>query len=121
MPNTTILVVDDSLIVRKVLTKALEKDGYEVVAFASGEDALAYTRTETPVCIILDLHMKGLSGYEVLEHLANKGSQIPVIVLSADWQEGSRKKAEALGAKGFLNKPLDNSELKKAIEHALNP
>ncbi|MCH8077069.1 MAG: response regulator [SAR324 cluster bacterium] len=120
MSNTTILVVDDNLIIRKILTNTLEKDGYAVVAVSSGEDALEYTRNGTVGCMILDLHMDGLSGYDVLEHLAKNGPEIPVIVLSADWQEATRKRVEELGALGFLNKPPNKNELKTAIEQALN-
>ena len=120
MSNATILVVDDNLIIRKILTNTLQKFGYDVVAVPSGAEALDYTRKETVDCIILDLHMEGLSGYDVLEHLATNGSHIPVIVLSADMQEGSRKKAEELGALKFLNKPPNKNELKSAIELALN-
>ncbi len=119
MSNTTILVVDDNLIIRKILTKTLENFGYKVVAVSSGEEALDYIQNETAECMILDLHMGGLSGYEVLERLSNNGSKIPVIILSADWQEASKKKAEALGARKFLNKPTDKSELKTALENVL--
>ena len=120
MANSTVLVVDDNLIIRKILTNTLQKFGYDVVYFPSGTEALDYTRKETVDCIILDLHMEGLSGYDVLENLAAKGSNIPVIVLSADFQEGSRKRALELGALEFLNKPPNKNELKSAIEHALN-
>lgn len=119
MSNTTILVVDDNLIIRKILTNILEKYGYAVVVVSSGEDALEYTRSETVGCMILDLQMDGLTGYDVLEHLAENGPQIPVIVLSADWQEATRKRVEELGALGFLNKPPNKNELKTAIEQAL--
>ena len=120
MSNTTILVVDDNLIIRKILTNILEKDGYVVVAVSSGEDALEYARSETVGCMILDLHMEGLTGFDVLEHLAENGPKIPVIVLSADWQEATRKRVEELGALGFLNKPPNKNELKTAIEQALD-
>ena len=81
------LVVDDSLLSRKSASNILRSQGHETVEAINGQDALAKVEQETPDCIMLDLLMPEMDGFEVLENLRGRNCQIPVIVCSADIQD----------------------------------
>lgn len=120
MIKSKILIVDDSLIVRILLTKMLQKNGFEVVDATSGAEAIEFTEKQDFDCMILDLHMDDLNGFEVLQHLHDKLKELPVIVLSADFQDSSRRKVFELGAQVFLNKPPQETDLIEAMHDVLN-
>ena len=119
MLNPTVLVVDDSLIIRRVLVKNIEKLGYDALSVASGQEALDVVRQEPVACMLLDLNMEGLNGFDVLEAMNEEGINVPVIVLTADLQVASRAKAEKLGSKAFIIKPPDEKEIQKTLEFVL--
>ena len=119
MSLSTVLVVDDSLIIRKILMKKLEKLGYKPLSVASGQEALDAMRQEPVACMILDPNMDGLNGFDVLEVLNEERINVPVIVLTADLQEASRAKAEKLGSRAFLTKPLNETEIQSTLEIVL--
>ena len=119
MKNASILVVDDSLIVRAHLSKQLKQLGYSVVLAVSGTEALQTLQAQSVDCMLLDLHMDGMTGYDVLAHLKQAGTAAPVIVLSADMQVASRLKAIDLGAREFLKKPPNLDEIQTVIENVL--
>ena len=115
-----ILLVDDSLIVRKSLSNQLQHFGYEIQTAESGAQALSIIAQETFDCVILDLHMNDMNGYEVMEALKKAGNKVPVIVLTADMQSASQQIILALGARGYLNKPIDPNLLHQAIQNAIS-
>ena len=119
MSLSSVLVVDDSLIIRKVLVKKLEELGYKGLGVASGQEALDLVRREPFACMFLDLNMDGLNGFDVLEVLREEELNIPVIVLTADLQKASRAKAEKLGSKAFLTKPPNAMEIQTTLEFVL--
>ena len=120
MPNApssdnkaTILVVDDTPDTRNLMIALLEDD-YTVMSAKGGEEALKLAQSDTPPdLILLDIMMPGLSGYEVCKQLkANPVTRnIPVIFISALAGEGNEAQGRALGAVGFLSKPLDPHDL----------
>ena len=110
MSFNKILVADDSLIVRKSVSKFLSESGYSALVAASGEEALQVLRDEEVHCLVLDLHMGSMTGFDVLEKMNAENLTTPVIVLTADLQEGSKTKAKGLGAAAFLTKPFNKQE-----------
>jgi len=112
-----VLVVDDSLIVRKVVSRFLDEIGYTCLSAASGGEALDMIRNETMKFMVLDLHMEGMTGFELMEAILEEGLDIPVIVLTADLQDQSKEKAGELGAKAYLQKPFNKTEFQTVIEH----
>jgi FixJ family two-component response regulator len=110
-----IAVVDDEEPVRKALQRLLRSAEYEVETFASGADFLA-SLSNPPACLVLDLHMPGVSGLTVLEHVA---SRIPVVVITAHDSADGRMRALDRGAVSFLRKPFDDVVLLDAISVAI--
>ena len=85
-----------------------------------GPDALALAALDSrPTdCLLLDLHMPGLNGFDVLETFRSRQITVPVIVITAHDEPGTREQAESLGACAYLKKPVDRDALLAAIEAA---
>ncbi len=115
-----ILLIDDSWLTRRALKTMITNSGHTVIEADNGEKALDMIRTGTrPDCIILDLLMPEMDGYEVLIELKEMGSTVPVIVWSADIQNTARSKCTDLGAVNFLNKPPEAREVNSVIKKVL--
>jgi two-component system chemotaxis response regulator CheY len=103
-----ILVVDDALMVRRQVRAALEAAGFTVLEARDGAEALeqldAFPETSL---IVSDVHMPNMNGFELLERLVARGSSIPVVMLTAEAESNAIQRAKALGAKGWLVKPLN--------------
>lgn len=109
-----LLVVDDEPLVRQTLDFCL-RDDYDVVAVASGEEALAAVRKESFPVIILDLCMEGLSGIETLKRLKEMREVQNVIILTAYQTLESAVSALNLGAFCYLTKPFEQARLREAV------
>ncbi len=101
-----ILLVEDEEIIRNLLKKKLEQEGYEVKIAIDGEDGLKAMRNEKPNLVLLDIIMPKLSGFEVMEEIQKNEElkMIPVIVISNSGQPVELDKAKKLGAKDWLIK-----------------
>jgi FixJ family two-component response regulator len=121
MPDTRslIYVLDDEPQMCKALGRLLKTHGFEVVSFALGEDLLAACEARSPQCLLLDLHMSGINGFEVLERFAAQRMPFPVIVITGHDQPGNAERVRDLGAVCYLLKPLNESRLLGAIRSAL--
>lgn len=120
MKNVKVIyLVDDDPSARRGLTRLLLAGGYEVKSYASSDELLKSPVTDKNACIILDTRMPKLSGLELRAELVNKGVDLPVIFITADDNEETRKKARALKATGFFRKPVDGHALLDAIAWAL--
>jgi DNA-binding response OmpR family regulator len=121
MSQKTILIVDDDPDVRLGLHVRLKANHYEVIFAVDGMAGIAEARKHTPDLIILDLGLPAGDGFSVLERLkANDSlSLIPVIVVSARDRSANMDRALKAGAKAFLQKPVDNTELLAVIRQAL--
>lgn len=108
-----IAIVDDQHSVTSLLSTLLEHEGYDVVAFNSGSDFLAYLDSDRIDMVLLDLMMPGMTGYEVISHLKTRitDEYIPILIISALTDRESRLKALSLGIDDFLSKPIDREEL----------
>ncbi len=118
-----VLVVDDELLLRSMLKDALEEAGYTVILAENGEAALAHAKAESPDCIILDIMMPGLDGYETCAALKKDPelATVPVIFVSATTDLRVIDRAEAVGATTVLPKPVPIEQLEQALILALNP
>jgi chemosensory pili system protein ChpA (sensor histidine kinase/response regulator) len=112
-----ILVVDDSVSIRQVVSRLMENQGWKVRTAKDGIDALEKLRESRPHLIVLDIEMPRMNGYEFLGALkAQTGYEgIPVVMLTSRTAAKHRKKAEALGAKGFMVKPYNDDEFIRLI------
>lgn len=111
-----ILIIDDSSTTRSFVVTELMTYGYNVDEAVNGQDGLVKIEDAQPDIIILDLLMPVMDGFEVLEALKKQEYTIPVIVLSADIQEGAKQECFELGAAKFLSKPFNVDELLEAIK-----
>ena len=102
-----LLLVDDSGLARRGMRAIFEPAGFEVVEAEDGMTALERYFLEKPDVVILDLVMKGMYGLDVLAKLRELDPSARVIVVSADVQHSSQQMAQAAGAEGFINKPVD--------------
>jgi FixJ family two-component response regulator len=114
-----VYIVDDDSSARKGLTRLVRAAGYEVLDFASADEFLEACGTEASGCMILDARMPGLSGEELQKKLSESNADIPIIVVTADNDPETKRKAEAMGAAGFFTKPVDGKALLDAIGWAL--
>lgn len=117
---TRILVIDDSRFQRSLITSILEKGGHEVLAAGDGKEGYEKVREERPDLVICDLLMPGIDGYSFLKNLRDAGLQIPVLVLTSDIQETTRKVCMDLGASDVIYKPAKEESLLPAVERALS-
>ena len=113
-----IAVVDDEAQVRKALERLMRGAGFEVSTYTCGAEFLASLAAKEPDCLVLDVHMPGLSGFEVQDSLRSRGSTFPVVVITGHDSAGAAGHAMAAGASAYLRKPVDGPELIQAITRA---
>ena len=117
--NPQIAVVDDDYAVREALTRLLETSSYEVWTFADAIEFIGALSQRKPDCIVVDLQMPDMTGLELQHHLTRAGFLIPVIVVTAYDEPGSRERCLAAGAVDYLLKPLRKAVLVAAINTAI--
>lgn len=114
-----IAVVDDEAGVRTMLRRVLRQADYDVAAFASGEDLLASLAARVPACVVLDVHMPGLSGFEVESRLRAMGHSIPVVFITASEDRALDQRARDAHGAALLRKPFGSDVLLAAVATAL--
>jgi FixJ family two-component response regulator len=120
MPSDLVAVVDDDAEVRVALMRLLSSAGFATESFESGAEFVRSIGEEAPGCVVLDLQMPGLSGFEVQQQLLERHLEVPVIVITGYDTAEARKRALGLGAKAYLSKPVDGEALLLAIGEALH-
>jgi len=114
-----IAVVDDEVSVRKALQRLLRSAGMDVDMFPSGAAFLLALQNLKPDCVVLDLHMPDVNGFDVQERMAQWGMRVPMIVITGHGTEESRTRAIAGGADLYLLKPIDDRVLLDGIGYAI--
>jgi len=117
--DALLAVVDDDADVRVALTRLVSSAGFDVETYASGAEFLHSIGNHRPDCVVLDLHMPEMSGFDVQGALADAHTAIPVVVITGHDTPESRARAVQLGAKAYLCKPIDDEALLAAIESAV--
>jgi two-component system, LuxR family, response regulator FixJ len=115
-----IYVVDDDAAVRESIVALIGIRGARTEAFESAEQFLERADLAAGGCLVLDIRMPGMSGLELLAHLRGRGSQLPVIVVTAHADVPTAVKAMKHGAETFLEKPCSEEELWSAIDEVLH-
>ena len=111
-------VVDDDASIVRALMRLLRTVGFSVKGFTSGEDLLAWDGLETLDCLIVDVHLGGLTGFDVQERIASMRSSLPVIFITAHDDAATSERARRNGEGQYLRKPFDESALIGAIHTA---
>jgi FixJ family two-component response regulator len=112
-------VVDDDEDVRVALTRLVSSAGFAVETFPSGAEFLRSVQDHEPDCVVLDLHMPEMSGFDVQGALADTHPAVAVVVITGNDTPESRARALQLGAKVYLCKPVSDNVLLEAIEMAI--
>jgi len=110
-----ICIVDDDESVSDSLQALLETFGFKVQSYGSGSGFLADERHRAAGCLLIDQHMPGTSGLDVVDNLRKEGVQIPTILISGRLDAGTRDRATRLGVRELLDKPVPASRLMQAI------
>jgi DNA-binding response OmpR family regulator len=116
--QSRVLVVDDEPMVREVVTRYLEHDGFLVTAVDNGRDALAAAKSSAPDIIILDIMLPEVDGLDVLTQLRMSGD-VPIIMLTARTSEADRILGLELGADDYVSKPFSPRELTARVRSVL--
>jgi FixJ family two-component response regulator len=117
--KTLISIIDDDEDFREALQGLMTSMGFRVEAFSSALDFLARTNIRDTSCLIVDVHMPGMTGIELHRRLVESGYVIPTILITAYPDESVRVRAMADGVIGYLTKPCDSDELLACVSSAL--
>ena len=120
--RTFALVVDDSITVRRVTQRLLERNGMRVLTAKDGVDAVSLLQEHLPDIILLDIEMPRMDGYEVAAHVRNdpRLKHIPIVMITSRVSEKHRARAIELGVDDYLGKPYQENQLLDAIEPLVN-
>jgi Response regulators consisting of a CheY-like receiver domain and a winged-helix DNA-binding domain len=119
MVRERLLVIDDDEKIISMLRRALAFEGYEVSTAVNGEEGLRRMMQADPDCVILDVMMPGIDGWEVCRRIREGGSRVPILMLTAKDDVSSRVKGLDLGADDYLVKPFALEELLARIRALL--
>ena len=118
-PAPTVAVVDDDASMCRAVERLLRAGGFEPATFPSAEAFLAQTSPATHRCLILDLHMPGMSGVTLYRHLESIGVHLPVVFITAHDEGTERDEARRVPGSRFLCKPFSGVDLLGAVRDAL--
>jgi two-component system, LuxR family, response regulator FixJ len=118
LPGGEIFVVDDDPGVRDSLSTVLTLEGYHVTSFAEGDSFIAAARARTPTCIILDVHMPGRSGLDILKELNAQNYDAPIFIISGRVDIPTAVDAIKHGALDFIEKPFDADTVVNRVREA---
>lgn len=118
--HLTVFIVDDDPAVRDALSLLLGIQDYRVAVFGDAETFLKAYKSEWRGCLVLDIRMPGMDGLTLQKHLAELGSELPVIIMTGHGDVASAREAFRAFAVDFLEKPLDHRKLLAAIADAFS-
>ena len=117
-PLPLVYVIDDDVSLLRALRRLLGAGGFRVCTFSSAEEFLESEKTP-PACLVLDVHLGGLSGLDLQERLVAAGRRIPVVFITAHDDAVTRERARRAGAVDYLRKPFNDESLIAGIKRAL--
>ena len=117
----TIMVIDDSITMRKVTARILERHNIHAITAKDGLDAVAMLQTQVPDLAILDIEMPRMDGFEVVAHVRNQTAlrHLPIIMVTSRGGEKHRERAMSLGVNDYLTKPYQEDQLMDSIRNIL--
>jgi FixJ family two-component response regulator len=114
-----VCVVDDDAPLRRAMKRLLKASGYGVETFGSAEEFLAARHVPPPDCLVLDIRLGGINGFQLYDRLRAEGLSIPTVFITGHDDVGLREQARKVGAAGYVRKPFDEQSRVTAIEAAL--
>lgn len=114
-----ILVVDDSRLTRRIISKAVKEAGHEVVEACNGQEGLDTFREQEFDCVMSDLLMPIMDGFELAENIRSESPATPIIITTADIQESTQLRCETIGVTKMLSKPAKSAVIQETLASAL--
>jgi chemosensory pili system protein ChpA (sensor histidine kinase/response regulator) len=117
------MVVDDSVTVRKVTSRLLERQGMDVLVAKDGVEAVALLQERRPDVMLLDIEMPRMDGFEVARQVRHDDrlSDLPIVMISSRTGDKHKEHASQLGVNKFLGKPFQENELLATIDELVSP
>lgn len=115
-----VAIVDDNVSIQRALARLLSTAGWQACTFTSAEAFLQTGMQAVPDCLLLDLWLPGMTGVELLEHLAARASLLPVVIMTARDDPQMRMRALQAGVVAYFLKPLEGPDLQQAVQDALD-
>ena len=117
--NKAVLFVDDEKMVLEVGSLMLQKLGYNVLTASKGQEAIEILKENKVAFVILDMHMPGMTGYEIYPRIKKVQPNVKVLLASGYMGDHSEKGLSSIGFDGFLQKPFDFKQLSEKIKNIL--
>jgi FixJ family two-component response regulator len=114
-----ISIIDDDESMREAIKGLMRSLGYRVEAVASAQEFLSSRHIRRTSCLIADMQMPGMTGFELYQRLSTSGKPIPTVLITAYPNDGVRERALAAGVIGYLSKPFEEDDLLDCIRSAL--
>jgi FixJ family two-component response regulator len=114
-----IFIVDDDPAIHTALSMVFSREGYQVTSFFDGASLLSATRSRTPVCVVLDVHIPGRSGLDILRELNAQNYPAPIFIMSGQGDIPMAVEAIRYGALDFIEKPFRGSEIVTRVREAI--
>ncbi len=111
-----VYIIDDDESVRRALRRLLHSAGFQTATFATAEDFLQSADDRASACLILDVHLPGLSGLALQQQLVAEGRNVPIVFITAYPERQVREQVLQAGAIAFLEKPFEDQSLLEAVE-----
>src|SRR5215471_12194739 len=118
--SNEIIIVDDDPAVRDALSVVLSLEGYHVTGYADGQSLLTAARSRVPSCILLDVHMPGRSGLDILKDLNAEHYPAPILIISGQGDIPMAVDAVKNGALDFIEKPFDANTVVTRVAEAID-
>ncbi len=119
-PGQNIIVVDDDAGMNQAIERLLNAAGFRTVTFPSGEDLLESGAAASAACLVLDLHLPGLYGFDLCRRLRQFGVNLPVIFITAYDDPAAQAEAKIEGAIAYFTKPFPGQTLLSAVTRAIH-
>lgn len=116
----SISIVDDDASVLRAVRRLLRAVGFSVETFGSAEEFLAARDRVHTDCLVLDVHLGGVSGFDLQARLLASGSSLPIVLVTAHDDPATRERTRRAGVEEYLRKPFDDSSLVEAIHRAID-
>ena len=116
-----IMIVDDVTAIRQIVSKVFQDVGYQVTEASRGDEAFELAKLKRVHLVITDVNMPGMSGLDLIKALRGLGTykNTPILILARDASDENIKKAQALGASGFIEKPFTPERLLSVVNQVL--
>jgi len=115
-----ILLVEDNELNRDMLSRRLQRRGFEIITAADGEKGIALTASERPYLILMDISLPGVNGWDATKRIRRNGMTTPIIALTAHAMSGDREKTLEAGCDEYETKPVELEILLSKIQALLN-